>query len=532
MNMMRRKMSTVVTAGLLSMAIATGCTNQAEPVKPQDSAQPADSKQFKGEIVVSINTSPQTEKAFAKLAEAYNKQQPNVKLIYEPVGSPGNDIRAWLGTQLAAGTPRPDLVAGQYQPSYDKFVNFDKYRNKVNPYTGRKWSEDLDFDFFESRDNSFSRTMLPTQAAHVMWYYNKTVFDQLGIKPPANWEELVQISEKLNTADYIPIATNYFNKIPQWLHEVYFDQYHRQWNQVAKAQKGDYNYNEELDGLFKYDPNDPLLNNKYNYNHARMLKGLKEGAVSFDNSGHVEMVRNMAQVFPKYTQKDVFVSKSGEDYTLWLQQKAVMIVDTAGLMTTIQKDMANLSDPKRLEQLKLGSDAKLAAFEWGTFENPPMTGSLVQGPVRSVESATGEYVSIIEKSQEQTEMVLDFVMFWLSKAGYQVWVDGLFESGNGVDGPVMVRDVKLPKEYDELFAKVKMMGNAEIEINKWMLVGRVNDLKATGRNMFIEALQGKMTPEEYAKKFQELWMTNFAEIVEKAGLTMDHIQNPARQPGK
>ncbi|GBG05967.1 carbohydrate ABC transporter substrate-binding protein [Paenibacillus agaridevorans] len=506
--------------------------NAASTPTTQSSAETS-GKKFKGEIVISLSkdSEPATEAAFKKLAEEYKKVQPDVKLLWEPGGG-GDNYRTWIGTQLTGQNPRPDIVSGNFQPTYDKYVNFDKYRNRENSYTGNKWDEDLNFDFHLSSNAKNERIMLPTQAAHVLWFYNKEIFDKLNITPPTNWDELVAISEKIAQAGYIPVATNYTNMLPQVIHEIYFDQYHKDWNNFAKAVPGDYNYDDDKDGSFNYDPNDPFIDTKYNYNHARFLKSLKEGDITFDNPGHVEMIRNLSKVFPKYSQQDLFVAEGGADYTLWLQQKAAIIIDTLGRLVNVNTDMAKLNDPERLEQLKIEDGSGLKPFEWGTFENPPMTGEYVQGQVRSVESSSGEYISIIDKNQEQTEMVLDFTMFWLSKAGYQKWIDGMTESGSyAIGGPVMINGVQLPPQIDEMFGDIQIMGNAEVEINKVMLVGRVNDLKATGRDLFKQALEGKITPEEYVQKFQKLWIDNLDQIMEKAGLTQENIEYPERQPG-
>ncbi|MDF2922932.1 MAG: carbohydrate transporter substrate-binding protein [Paenibacillaceae bacterium] len=497
--------------------------------KPQETAS---TKQYKGEIIISISKDADNVNAaaFKSLEAAYKKVQPDVKLVWEPGGASSENYKTWLGTQLAGSTPRPDIVSGNYQPGYDKYADFDKYRSRVNPYTQNKWDQDLNFDFNISFDAKNRRVMLPTQAAHIMWFYNKDIFDSLGIKPPQNWDELVSISDKIQKAGYIPIATNYNVKLPQWLHEIYFDQYHKDWNNVVRAQKGDYNYDDQKDGVFQYNANDPFIETKYTYNHNRFLKALVDGAISFDNPGHIEMIRNLAKVFPKYSQKDLFVADSTADYTLWLQQKAAMIIDSSGKLIGINEDMKNLNDPVRLEKLKI-SDKSLKAFNWSTFENPSMTGKYVQGNVRSVESSTGEYVSIIDKNQEKTEMVMDFVMFWLSKPGYQAWIDGQKEIGSFMlGGPIMVNNVELPAEISKMFDGIQVLGNAEIELNKNMLVGRVPDLKTTGRDLFKQALEGSITPEDYAKKFQKLWIDNIGVITTRAGLTQENIDHPERQP--
>ncbi|GGD53859.1 extracellular solute-binding protein [Paenibacillus nasutitermitis] len=514
---------------------ANGNKDENKPVEPAAEEEPpaAGVKAFSGEIVISLNGSPEdtgAAKAFESLAAAYKKVQPNVKLIWEPKGSTAGDYPTVLGTLLAAGTPRPDLVAGNYVPTYAKYLNFDKYRYQVNPYTGNKWDDDLDFNFFVAKNAKGERIMLPTQSVHIMWFYNKDIFDKLNLQPPTNWEELVSVSETIKAAGMIPIASNFVWKVPQWVIEIYLDQFTRGWHDIVRAKEGDYNYDDEMDGTFTADPNDPYIDLKYNFNQARFFKAIKEGQIRFDTPEMTEMVTNMAKVFPKYAQKDFFISS--DDYPLFLQQKAAMIIDGTWSLPTVKQDMANLNDPKRLEELKITDTSSLKPFNWGTFENPPMTGDLVQGPVRSVESASGEYVSIIEKNQNQTDMVLDFVMFWLSQPGYQAWVDGMVAADKfNPGGPVMVKNVKVPAEIEEMFKGVQMLGNAEIPINN-PLSTSVPDLSKAHFNLYKEALEGKITPEEFGKKLQQSWMKNFDAIIKNAGLTAEDIEHPERAPGQ
>jgi len=538
-----KKMSLVLIALLLVFSVILGaCSEKTPDPAPSSSETPETpvkeeqtnsdespaNKQYKGEIVISLDSA--SIEGFESLQEAYKKVQPDVKLIWEPKGGPGVDYTSILGTMLASGTPRPDIVAGAYMPTYNKYLNFDRYRYQTNPYTGNQWDEDLDWNFWVGKNAGGARSVLATQSVHIMWFYNKDIFNKLGLTPPTTWSEMVRVAEKINEAGIIPIASSYGYKVPLWMNEIYMDQFTRKWHDIVRAQPGDYNFDDEIDGKFVADPNDPFLNSKYNFNQARFYKGIKDGTIRFDTPEVAELVKNMAMLFPKYAQKDFFVAS--DEYQLFLQQKAAMIIDGTWTLPTLTKDMANLNDPKRLEELQIKDSGALQSFEWGTFENPAMEGPLVQGPVRSVESATGEYISIIDKNQEQSDMVLDFVMFWLSKPGYQAWIDGQVKANKFTPGgPIMVKGVEVPADIKAQFDNVKMLGNAEIVMNN-LLLTRVADLDTGNFTLFKEALEGKITPEEFGTKLQKTWTDNLNEIVKQAGLTADNIENPARAPGK
>jgi ABC-type glycerol-3-phosphate transport system substrate-binding protein len=511
-------------------------TQAPEPTAAPEAAQPTDGiKKYTGKLVIALPAGPVEENAgFAALKEAYNKLQLDVELSWEGPTA-GSDYTPWLSTQLAAGDPKVDIVPGNYVPTYGKYLNLDKYRFESNQYTGRTWDEDLDWNFFVYKNDKGERVMLPTEAVHIVWFYNKDVFAKVGVEPPKTWDELILASEKIAAAGYVPIAAN-IGKILHWMLEVYTDQYVRDWIEYARAQEGDYNFDPELDGKFTFDPADRFIEAKFTTSPVRRMKAIRDGQIKYDGPEIAEVMTNFAKVFPAYAQKDFFTNDS-PDYPVFLKGEAAMLLDGTWSMPSLSRDMANMTKWTAEEQEKKGISAtvKLQPFSWATFENPAMTGPLVKYDVRSVESATGIYTSIVDKNPEQTELALDFLMFWTSKPGYQAWVDGWLNSPAGYSpgGPVMVRDVVLPTEMQAQMDSITMLGNAENGVNLTLLqFAGVGDLKDKQRNLFNDALQAKITPVDFGKELQKLYMDNFAEILTKSGLTQENLDNPQVAPGK
>jgi ABC-type glycerol-3-phosphate transport system substrate-binding protein len=162
-----------------------------------------------------------------------------------------------------------------------------------------------------------------------------------------------------------------------------------------------------------------------------------------------------------------------------------------------------------------------------------MVGGLVKQDVRSVESASGVYGSIIDKNAEQTELALDFLRFWFSKPGYQAFVDGGVNSTRGynVSGPIMVNDIVLPEKLQNMVGSIKMMGNAENGRYYPWDFGGVDDLDKQARDLYKQALEGNITPQDFTTALQKLWDDNWDKILPKAGLTEENLKNPALQPG-
>ena len=487
-------------------------------------------KRLQGQIVISNWHQGQgtpSELAQQKLVEAYHEFQPDVEIVWET--QVGGEYATWLGTQLAAGTPRPDVVSTNYQPTYDKYVDFVTYRDAINPYTGRKWSEDLDFEFFASGATSLE--ILATQQAGVNWFYNTDLFEQAGVEPPTTWDEWMEACEQILTKTGVtPIAMHQY-MLMQWGGEVYFDQYHRDWVEYARALPGDWNYNPAKDDAFVYDPTDKDLNRKFTFSAQRLLKNLKEGNITYADDQMTALLTNWARMAP-YLNEDFW---SGIDtYARFIQGQSSMFPLTFPTYWTLQNDLTSM-DAARREALGLPADAEAPTFGTATFRWPSMEGPLVIGPARGVESYQGEYLGAIDKSAGQTEVDVDFLMFWLSKAGYQPWVDGFAESDLWTpSGQLLVRDVVVPEKYASVLNAVESVGNAEAAPNgflMWTYGGLGTPWQKESEEMIKQVLAGELPPEDFGPRYQEmLTETYWTDLLAELKLTEDEVMNPQLEP--
>jgi hypothetical protein len=165
-------------------------------------------RQFTGQVVISIIQNP-PDLAKQALADAYREQQPGVEVIWETRNTTPGDYVTYLGTQLAADEIRPDLVSSGYVGDYRGYVNFDRYRKTINPYTGNPWDEDLDFDFYRSINSLGERIQLASRGGVLGWFYNKDLFAKAEVEPPTTWSGLVEVCATLKEAGITPISVNY-----------------------------------------------------------------------------------------------------------------------------------------------------------------------------------------------------------------------------------------------------------------------------------------------------------------------------------
>lgn len=512
-------------AGLAALAGSAAATAPGCLGGGRAAAQGAD---LAGRLVISTLAGQFPEPAQRAIDEAYGAVRPNVELVWEIQDLAGSAYAEWLGTQLAAGEVRPDLVSGVYQKDYRAWVNYAEYRFATNPHTGRPWDEDLDWSRAQEFNLRGQLIGLPTAVYSIVWFYNQDLFGRAGVEPPTTWKQFVEVCAALDAAGITPVVANYNWQVPQWLSEVYTDQYLIDWVEAVRAQPGDWNFNPELDGAFVYDPNDPFIHLKYTFSPQRFLRALRDGDLRYDTPEIAEFVRNMAQIFPRYATEDFFVIT--DPYPAFLQGQAAIMPNDTGELLSLRNDMAALS-PERLADLEI-DDADVHSFAWGTFLMPPMEGPLVKSPVRSIEGSSSS-PSIVYKDQAQAELALDFVMFLYSKAGFQPYLDAMFAAGSSwyAGGPVTIREVTAPAEIEEVFADVTLLGQAERAHNSWFLHWAGGEVEQDALNLYKEGLEGGLAPDEFATRIQTLVTENLDAILADRGLTHADLDNPARQPG-
>ncbi len=482
-----------------------------------------------GTIVISMLGDNPPEEAMDALLGAYKEIRPNVEVIWENAGVGAAEYPAWLGTQLAVDDIRPDIVSGNYFSNYQGYVNLDAVRFLTNPHTDRMWAEDLDWDFYRGQNTFGERIMVPTRAVHINFFYNVNVFEEVGVEPPTTWSEFVAACEAIEAAkpDMACISANYQWQVPQWLIRTHFDLFHIDWLETVRAQPGDWNYNSDLDGTFEFDPSDPFIHNRYTYSRQRYYAAVRDGVLRYDTPEVAEMVRVAGALFPKHAVSDFFVIS--DPYPRFIAQQAAIMYNGTWAMPSLVRDMDDMTD-ERLEELGLDPDT-FEAFQWDTFEMPNVDSDLAQIPSKTVESATGEYVSIIEKDQAQTDLVIDFVMFWLSEAGYGAYNEARIANGGGASGPLRVNNVQDPPEITQLFDRIEFLGNAEVSFPTEFLQWGGGDIRTEARDIWKQGLEGTITPEETAAQLQALVENNFDAILEQIGLTHEDLDNPSRQPG-
>ncbi len=181
--------------------------------------------------------------ALQKIADAYRALHPNVQIDWYRF--PENVAKGeWLTARMAA-QDCPDIyqcLPEDLWPHVNKgwALPFDDAMNLPNPYLSGNaaWRDqflDVALNYATGPDGKLYSAIM--DAMGIMVSYNKTTFDQLGIKPPTRWPwlDFMSACEELKKAGYIPIAgdLSYENWYPEWVTGPILNQFI--WDTVLKA---------------------------------------------------------------------------------------------------------------------------------------------------------------------------------------------------------------------------------------------------------------------------------------------------------
>lgn len=321
------------------------------------------------------------------IADEYKKIHPEVKIKYVK-GSVGS-FEAWNTTmQLAHSTP--DIMGCQADKIWtdiDKgwWTNLDPYLELPNKYVrGNKHWKDIYFkESTEARRAPDGHIYaVAIDLVETGFFYNKEIFNKVGVKPPKTWAEFIQVQEKLKRAGYIPISFNMGanHDMFTWAFGIIQDQVmDLRIKKIMGGRKESYGFG---------------------VSQKELCKAIKTGNYSAKDPDYMEVWR-LIKDWSKYFQRGYLgVVDPSAIYRLFVNEKAAMM--WSGSWSVKQLD----NDP----ELK---------FHYGVFSFPGITKESSRfagtGIVRGVggASAAGQFAVPTTTSRDPVKMkyTLDYLMF-------------------------------------------------------------------------------------------------------------------------
>ena len=164
-------------------------------------------------VQIKTPANPYPTKVLADLAAEWEDMNPGYKIVFPSI--PQSNERDWMVAQFAGGTA-PHIVyqnMGVYKDAdYGKgwVVNMSPYFEMPNPYVegNTRWADTFYEDWMQSlksADGNFywvGVDMIP-----IGYMYNGDIFDELGLEPPKNFTEFLEVIEKIEAAGYVALGT-------------------------------------------------------------------------------------------------------------------------------------------------------------------------------------------------------------------------------------------------------------------------------------------------------------------------------------
>jgi len=228
------------------------------------------------------------ESALNRIIGEYEKANPHITVELSVIGVTG--FQTWIRSRMAAGGEMvPDIYNANFTIGFDregKWITLDDYYDAINPYTGKRWRDGLDMTQATRLQYAGNYYHLAVDYVEISIFYNRDIFDSLGLSEPETWEEFLATCGKIREAGYVPIAMAgdaqaFWESGFGWLVRMFCDAYIRNIIPLVASRPGDFDYDPSRNADYEYDPTDPFSDMMVVVNMERLLNAIKEGDLDF-----------------------------------------------------------------------------------------------------------------------------------------------------------------------------------------------------------------------------------------------------------
>ena len=372
--------------------------------------------------------------AVDRIIEEYNRSHADIQVDVEYI--PVEQYVTTLKNRSAAGE-LPDIYMGWPGSSMEWF-----YRNQLAmDLSGEDWVSRLEED--ARKDVTYEGTirMLPMNKTFICIGYNKTLFDRLGCEPPDNYEDFVQICEKIRQTGILPIALGSRDSsgyiYPSWMMAV------------SEIYAYDRDYDQKL-----YDGTE-TMGEKWNIVLSRQLDWLQKGYVAADH---------------------LTLDRMSDSLDLFAEGKAGMFILGSWEIDDVQK---------RIETKSRSTESE--AFPMGYF---PMPSSQDSGILLY---ASGEGLCVNQQSSKK-EQALEVLQYFTEEEPNRLFQNAMNSFSTFPD---LNLEYTISKEINEYVTEKDTWGYPDAF---WPRI--IGDEYA---KLFPQYLAGKITSAQFMERMDELW---------------------------
>jgi raffinose/stachyose/melibiose transport system substrate-binding protein len=138
--------------------------------------------------------------AIPQLNEKFMHENPNIKVIYE--GMPGMQFNEFIKTRFAVNDASDVIML---HPGLTEISKYAK-SGYILDLTDEPWMKVFSPSALAAVSYDNKVYGIPNDMVVLGVYYSKSIFEQLSLKIPRNWDEFVSVCEKIKAAKITPIS--------------------------------------------------------------------------------------------------------------------------------------------------------------------------------------------------------------------------------------------------------------------------------------------------------------------------------------
>ncbi len=195
-----RALFSCLMAGML-LVLMTGCSS--------DSASSGSNAANKNQVeIFSWWTGAGEEDGLKALIALFKKKNPEIEVINAAVaGGAGTNAKTVLATRMQGNDPPDTFQVHGGAELNDSWVAADKMEPLNDFYAEQGWKDKFPKALIDlvSKDGKIYSVPVDIHRGNVLWY-NKKIFDQYGLKPPATFDEFFKVADTLKSKGVTPLS--------------------------------------------------------------------------------------------------------------------------------------------------------------------------------------------------------------------------------------------------------------------------------------------------------------------------------------
>lgn len=151
------------------------------------------------------------------LSNVVDAKSKNINLVATPLDH--EEFKVSIRIQLEGDNP-PDLFTYWAGARTKYLVETKKIQPITDLFNSRIDKNIFDESVFNACSYNGEIYLMPITRHFVGFFYNKKIFNQLGITPPTTWEELIEVASEIRNSEITPFALGAKNR---WPAQFWFD---------------------------------------------------------------------------------------------------------------------------------------------------------------------------------------------------------------------------------------------------------------------------------------------------------------------